>query len=87
MQIPFGQPSISFSTVCREPAQAFEQAEESPILVLYRNKPVGYIVSPAWMHRMFDELADLAITSKACSRESDVQTKSTTIRRIQLDDL
>jgi antitoxin StbD len=79
--------SIGISDLRSAPALAFEQASEHAVVVLNHNKPAGYIVSPEWMQRMMDQLADQVIVSKARSRVSDVQAKSTKVRRIQLDDL
>ncbi|NJM44685.1 MAG: hypothetical protein HC858_13325 [Brachymonas sp.] len=87
MQILHTHQSIGISDLRAAPALAFEQASEHAVVVLNHNKPAGYIVSPEWMQRMMDQLADQVIANKARSRVSDVQAKSNKVRRIQLDDL
>lgn len=87
MQVLHTHQSIGISDLRAAPALAFEQASEHAVVVLNHNKPAGYIVSPEWMQRMMDQLADQVITRKARSRVGDVQTKSPKVRRIQLDDL
>ena len=87
MQILHTHQSIGISDLRTAPALAFELASEHAVVVLNHNKPAGYIVSPEWMQRMMDQLADQVIASKTRSRVGDVQTKSTKVRRIQLDDL
>ncbi|TAG25270.1 MAG: hypothetical protein EAZ37_13490 [Burkholderiales bacterium] len=87
MQILHTHQSIGISDLRSAPALAFEQAAQHAVVVLNHNKPAGYIVSPDWMQRMMDQLADQVISSKARSRVSDVQIKSSKVRRIQLDDL
>ncbi len=87
MQVIHTHQSIGISDLRAAPALAFEQASEHAVVVLNHNKPAGYIVSPEWMQRMMDQLADQVITSKARSRVSDVLAKSAKVRRIHLDDL
>lgn len=87
MQTLHSSHSIGISDLRLAPALAFEQASEQAIVVLNHNKPAGYIVSPQWMERMMEQLADQVVTRKARARVSDLTSKPGKIRRIALADL
>jgi antitoxin StbD len=75
--------SIGISDLRAAPAQAFEQAKDSAVVVLNHNRPAGYILSPELMESILDQLADRVVASKASTR---LKTLSSA-RRISLDDL
>lgn len=75
--------SIGISDLREAPARAFEQAGDEAVVVLNHNRPAGYIVSPALMSRIMDQLADRAVTEKARSRVASIASA----RRITLDEL
>ena len=75
--------SIGISDLREAPARAFEQAGDEAVVVLNHNRPAGYIVSPALMSRIIDQLADRAVTEKARSRVASIASA----RRITLDEL
>ena len=75
--------SIGISDLREAPARAFEQAGDEAIVVLNHNCPAGYIVSNRLMAHILDQLADRAITDKARTRSTSLQTA----RKISVDDL
>jgi antitoxin StbD len=75
--------SIGISDLREAPARAFEQAGDKAVVVLNHNRPAGYIVSPALMTRIMDQLADRAVTEKARGRVASIDTA----RKITLDEL
>ena len=75
--------SIGISDLREAPARAFEQAGDEAIVVLNHNRPAGYIVSNGMMAHILDQLADRAITDKARTRSTSLQTA----RKISVDDL
>ena len=75
--------SIGISDLREAPARAFEQAGDEAIVVLNHNRPAGYIVSNRLMAHILDQRADRAITDKARTRSTSLQTA----RKISVDDL
>ena len=75
--------SIGISDLREAPARAFEQAGDEAVVVLNHNRPAGYIVSPAMMARIMDQLADRAVADKAGERLAS-RDKA---RKITLDEL
>ena len=75
--------SIGISDLREAPARAFEQAGDAAIAVLNHNRPAGYIVSPALMLRIMDQLADRAVADKAHQRMVTINSA----RKIKLDEL
>ena len=75
--------SIGISDLRESPARAFEQADETAVVVLNHNRPAGYILSTRLMEALLDQAADRLITSKAAARVASVKRA----RNITLDDL
>ena len=75
--------SIGISDLREALARAFEQAGDEAIVVLNHNRPAGYIVPNRLMAHILDQLADRAITDKARTRSTSLQTA----RKISVDDL
>ena len=75
--------SIGFFDLRQSPARAFERADETAVVVLNRNRPVGYILSPRLMEALLDQATDAAIAAKATTRVANVKSA----RKISLDRL
>ncbi|MDO9400009.1 MAG: antitoxin [Polaromonas sp.] len=75
--------SIGISDLREAPARAFERAGDEAVVVLNHNRPAGYIVSPALMARIMDQLADRVISDKAHDRMASLGKA----RKIKLDEL
>jgi len=75
--------SIGISDLREAPARAFEQAGDGAVVVLNHNRPAGYIVSPALMARIMDQLADRVVANKASERLASLGKA----RKITLDEL
>ena len=73
--------SLGLSDLRQSPARAFERADETAVVVLSRNRPVGYILSPRLMEALLDQAADAAIVAKASARLANVKSA----RKIALD--
>lgn len=83
MDILLSTRSIGISDLRESPARAFEQADETAVVVLNHNRPAGYILSTRLMQALLEQAADRLITSKAEARIKSV----TRARKITLDDL
>ena len=73
--------SIGLSDLRQSPARALERADETAVMVLNRNRPVGYILSPRLMEALLDQAADAATVAKASARLANVKSA----RKIALD--
>jgi hypothetical protein len=60
--------SIGISELREAPARAFESVDGGALIVLKHKKPVGYIVSTAWMERGLNALTDRVVAGKAIKR-------------------
>ncbi|HPG63254.1 MAG TPA: type II toxin-antitoxin system Phd/YefM family antitoxin [Casimicrobium sp.] len=83
MDILLSTRSIGISDLRESPARAFEQADETAVVVLNHNRPAGYILSTRLMEALLDQAADRLIASKAAARVATVKSA----RKITLDDL
>jgi antitoxin StbD len=75
--------SIGISDLRDAPARAFEQADDTAVVVLNHNRPAGYIVSTRLMAALLDQAADRVISTKAAERIANMKTA----RKITLDEL
>ncbi len=74
---------LDISELRAGPARVFERAGDGTLAVLNHCRPAGYIVSNAWMKRVFDQLDDGVLITKAVSRVGTLKQA----RPISLDEL
>jgi len=64
MQNILAEKTVSISVLKQDPAAVLLVAEFEPVVILHRNKPAGYIISPAVWEAMVDRLEDIELDER-----------------------
>jgi antitoxin StbD len=83
MQNILANKAVGISELKQNPAAILSVAAEEPVAILNRNKPAGYIISPAVWEAIVDRLEDLELAAIANERLNDGETPV----RVKLDEL
>lgn len=75
--------AVGISELKANPAAVLTAAEFEPVAILNRNKPAGYIISPAAWEAMSDRLEDMELAAIAATRLADGKRHI----EVSLDDL
>jgi len=71
MQTLLADVTVSMSDFKKNPAAAIRHAGNRPLAVLYRNEAAFYILEPALMEAILEELADHGLYQTVQSRMTD----------------
>lgn len=71
MKISMGYLSVRLSAFKKDPAAVLREARNRPVAVLNHNRLACYMVEPALLEAMVDELADQAGCGNAVARLAD----------------
>lgn len=63
--------SVGLSELKANPGAVMRKAEEGPVAILNRNKPVGYVVSPATWEAVTEVLENQTLAEQAKVRIDD----------------
>lgn len=63
--------AVGVTELKKNPASVLSAAEEEPIAILSRNRPAGYIISPAVWEAITDKLEDAELAAIANQRLAD----------------
>lgn len=85
MDIIHAAVSIGITELRVSPTRILKRAqdENQPVVILSRNKPAGYIISPKLMAAMLDSIADRVVENRAKERISTL----TDARKVTMVDL
>ena len=67
-QTIFAKNTVSMTDLRRNPSEAIEVANSSPVAILNHNKPAAYLISAAAYEEMLDQLEDAALTKTVNDR-------------------
>ena len=71
MEQVFANKTVGISELKANPSAVLAAALSEPVAILNRNKPAGYLVSPATWAAIFEKLDDVELASVALARLSD----------------
>ena len=71
MEHVFANKTVGISELKANPSAVLSAAQSEPVAILNRNKPAGYLVSPAAWAAIFEKLDDAELASVALARLSD----------------
>ncbi len=83
MEHVYANKTMGISELKANPSAALMAAQSEPVAILNRNKPAGYLVSPAAWAAIVEKLDDAELASVALARLSDGHTPV----KVTLDEL